>query len=35
MVSADSAPEEKQLLEEYKGVSIIGRVQMVWNARKI
>lgn len=35
MVSTDSAPEEKQLLEEYKGVSIIGRVQMVWNARKI
>ena len=34
-VSADSDPEDKQLLEEFKGVSIIGRIEMVWNARRI
>ena len=35
LVSADSAPEKEQLLEEFDGVSIIGRVSMVWNARKL
>lgn len=34
-VCADSAPDERQLLENFKDVSIVGRVEMVWHAQKL
>lgn len=34
-VSADSSPDDKHLLEEFQDVSIVGRLELVWNARKI
>ncbi len=34
-VSADSSPEEKQLLEEFQNTTIVGRIEMVWNARRL
>ena len=35
LVSAIDSPDGEQVLEDLDGVSIIGRVELVWNARKI
>lgn len=34
-VISSNKKEDKQILENFENVSIIGRVQLVWNARKI